>query len=147
MQIRRFAAVLGLSLLSMVAVSSHAQTSSQTSAQSTSGNTLSENEAAAAQLDHPVKITSAAMDAMALTKVPPVYPQAAKDQALEGSVILWAIINEDGKVKSLDILSGPEIFRLAALAAVNQWTYTPYMVNGQAVKMAAPIAINFNLKN
>ena len=82
MQIRRFATVLGLSLLSVVALSSRAQTS-QTNAQSTSGNTLSENEAAAAQLDHPVQITSAALDAMALTKTPPVYPQAAKDQALE----------------------------------------------------------------
>ena len=60
---------------------------------------------------------------------------------------MWAVINEDGTVKSLDILSGPEIFRIAALAAVNKWTYTPYMVNGQAVKMAAPIAINFSLKN
>jgi protein TonB len=148
MQIRRFAAVVGVSLLSVTAAGyAQTQTISQTSTQNASGATLAANEAAAAQLDHPVQISSSAMDLMALTKVPPVYPQAAKDQALEGSVIMYAIIDEEGKVKSLDILSGPEIFRLAAVNAVNQWTYTPYMVNGQAVKMAAPIAINFSLKN
>jgi protein TonB len=138
MQIRNFAAVLALSLLSTVAVQAHSQ--------NTSGNTLAENQAAAAQLDHPVQISSAAMDVMALTKVAPIYPQAAKDQGFEGSVIMMATIDEEGKVKSLDILSGPEVFREAALKAVNQWIYTPYMVNGQPVKMAAPIAINFTLK-
>jgi TonB family protein len=138
MQIHKFAAVLGLSFLSVTAVRAQSQSSS--------GNTLAENQAAAAQLDHPVQISSAAMDVMALTKVAPVYPQAAKDQGFEGSVIMMAVIDEEGKVKSLDILSGPEVFREAALKAVNQWTYTPYMVNGQAVKMAAPIAINFTLK-
>jgi protein TonB len=140
MQIRRFTTVLGLSLLSMAAIQARSQTS-----QVTIGNTLAENQAAAAQLDHPVQISSAAMDLMALTKVAPVYPQAAKDQGFEGSVIMMATIDEEGKVKSLDILSGPEIFREAALKAVNQWTYTPYLMNGKAVKMAAPIAINFTL--
>jgi protein TonB len=138
MQIHRFAAILGLSLLSITAVRAHSQT--------TSGNTLAENQTIASQLDNPVQISSPAMDLMALTKVAPVYPQAAKDQGFEGSVIMMAVIDEEGKVKSLDILSGPEIFREAALKAVNQWTYTPYMVNGKAVKMSAPVAINFTLK-
>jgi TonB family protein len=141
MQIRKFAIVMGLSLLSVVGARA------QATSQNTGDNSLAANETAASQLDHPIKISSAAMDAMALTKVAPVYPQEAKDRAFEGSVIMWAVIDEEGKVKSLDILSGPEIFRVAALAAVNQWTYTPFKENGVAVKMAAPISINFSLHN
>jgi TonB family protein len=136
MHIRAFAIVMGLLVLGVIGARAQS---------STSDNSLAANEAAASQLDHPVKLSSAAMDALALTKVAPVYPQEAKDQAFEGSVIMWAVIDEEGKVKSLDILSGPEVFRLAALKAVNQWTYTPYLLNGQKVKMAAPISINFNL--
>jgi TonB family protein len=141
MQIRKFAIVMGLSLLCVVGARA------QSTAQTPADNSLAANETAASQLDHPVKISSAAMDAMVLTKVAPVYPQEAKDRAFEGSVIMWAVIDEAGKVKSLDILSGPEVFRRAALDAVNQWTYTPYMTNGQPQKMAAPISINFSLRN
>ncbi len=82
-----------------------------------------------------------------LKKEVPQYPASSHGALISGTVILDAIISEDGHVESLAVLHspGPEFSR-ASLAAVRGWRYEPPMQNGQRVKVHTEITVNFNFK-
>jgi protein TonB len=80
-----------------------------------------------------------------LTKVNPVYPPEAKANGVSGTVVLMAVIGKDGAVKSLNAVSGPPVLAAAAMDAVRQWTYKPYLLNGNPVEVDTTITVNFNL--
>lgn len=60
-----------------------------------------------------------------LRKVQPIYPSEALLRKLEGPVALQAEISQDGKVKSVTVVSGDPILARAAVVAVRQWVYPP----------------------
>jgi len=98
------------------------------------------------QLRPPIaRISGGVMAGNILTKVAPVYPPDAKAQGISGTVVLHAIIGKDGKVQFLQAVSGPENLAKAAIDAVRQWTYKPYLLNGNPVEVDTVININFNL--
>ena len=78
--------------------------------------------------------------------VQPVYPQAMKEARQSGTVILHAIIGNDGRVHSLHPVNAtdPE-FVIAAIAAVRQWTYKPYTLNGVPTEVDTTITVNFQM--
>ena len=78
------------------------------------------------------------------TKVQPVYPQDAKEQHISGTVVMRARIDYAGNVADLEVVSGPEILRASALEAVKQWTYKPYLLNGQPVDIDTTITVNYS---
>jgi len=80
-----------------------------------------------------------------LTKVSPIYPPDAKAAHISGSVVLHAIIGKDGVVEKLDLVSGPSELVGSAMDAVRQWTYKPYLLNGQPTEVETTITINYNL--
>ncbi len=80
-----------------------------------------------------------------LTKVQPVYPPEAKAQGVSGRVVLHAIIGRDGTVQELSVVAGNELLQRAAMDAVRQWTYRPYLLNGNPVAVDTVINVNFNL--
>jgi TonB family protein len=76
----------------------------------------------------------------------PVYPPEAQRAGLSGVVILEAVIGEDGKVRSTRVLrSIPELDQ-AAIDAVQQWEYTPTMLNGMAVPVIMTVTVNFAMR-
>jgi protein TonB len=77
--------------------------------------------------------------------VTPVYPKEAKEARVQGVVALSATIGKDGKIVALKVESGPSELRQAALDAVQQWEYRPYLLNGQPVEVATTIEVNFRL--
>jgi TonB family protein len=77
--------------------------------------------------------------------VPPVYPKEAKDRKITGSVILRAIIGKDGSIEKLDVISGPDELRKSALDAVHQWTYKPYLLNGEPTEVDTTITVTYSL--
>lgn len=79
-------------------------------------------------------------------KVAPVYPPIAKIAGVQGTVLLHAMIAEDGTVESLDVISGPPLLQSAAINAVKQWIYKPYVVNGVARRVDTKVTVNFVLK-
>ena len=91
------------------------------------------------------RIDAGVMEGNILTKVTPVYPEIAKAAKVSGSVVLHAIIGTDGRMKSLAVLSGPEMLQGSAIDAVRQWTYTPYLLNGEPTEVDTKITVNFNL--
>ena len=76
-------------------------------------------------------------------QVPPVYPPLARQERIQGTVVLHAIIAKDGIVASL--VSGHPMLVNAAMDAVKQWHYKPYMVDGAAVEVQTTINVNFSL--
>lgn len=75
-----------------------------------------------------------------------IYPQEAKAAGIEGTVVLKGRISKSGTIESLQIVSGPEPLRQAALDAVNSWVYRPYVLNGSAVEVETTINVGFKLE-
>jgi TonB family protein len=93
----------------------------------------------------PVRISSGSLAGMILSKVNPVYPEVAKAAHVQGAVILHAIISKTGAVERLDVISGPSMLVSSAQDAVKQWTYRPYLLNGEPVEVETSITVNYTL--
>jgi TonB family protein len=74
------------------------------------------------------------------------YPLLAQHMNVEGSVVLQALINAEGIIQNLHVLSGPAILASAAEQAVREWKFKPVTENGQAVETKAMITVNFAIK-
>jgi periplasmic protein TonB len=92
-------------------------------------------------LTNPARVSSGVMASLLVHKVDPVYPT---DTNQRGAVVLMAIINTKGKVEKLSVISGPEMLRSAALDSVQQWTYKPYLLNGDAVYVRTTVTVDFS---
>ena len=75
--------------------------------------------------------------------VEPNYPLLAQQTHVQGSVVLQAKIDKDGSVKSLQVVSGPDILTSAAVEAVKQWRFKPHYETGVAVATETRITVNF----
>ena len=83
---------------------------------------------------------------MLIHRVEPVYPHIAIIAHQEGEVVLQAIIATDGSISQLHAVLGPVMLRQAALEAVEQWRYKPYVLNGQVVPVETEIHVKFTLQ-
>jgi len=83
-----------------------------------------------------------------ISQVKPEYPQSAKDQGIQGTVTLQAIIALDGSLMSVTSLNSHVDQQLidAAMAAAKQWRYQPTLLNGQPVEVVTTISVNFRLE-
>jgi periplasmic protein TonB len=77
--------------------------------------------------------------------VRPGYPLLARQMKVQGSVILQALINRDGSIQDLHILSGPPILASAAREAVRQWRFKPHYQGAEPVETLAKITVNFTI--
>ena len=77
--------------------------------------------------------------------VPPVYPSIAKLSRISGDVVVDALIDANGNVKSTKVLSGPVMLQQAATETVRQWKYEPARLDGQAVAMHLTVTVKFRL--
>jgi TonB family protein len=82
-----------------------------------------------------------------LTRVEPVYPEEAKQQGIQGTVKLHAIIGREGAVQNLASADGSPVLVAAAKNAVRQWRYSETLLAGQSVETEEDIAITFRLSN
>ncbi len=94
-----------------------------------------------------VRISAGVMAGQVTNRVNPVYPPEAKTAGIEGTVILHAIISKEGTVESLTVVSGPGELAGSAIDAVKQWTYKPYLLNGEPTAVETTITVNFKLAN
>ncbi|PYX95177.1 MAG: hypothetical protein DMG71_10220, partial [Acidobacteria bacterium] len=78
-------------------------------------------------------------------RVAPRYPAEALREHTQGAVVLKAEIGRRGEVQKLTVLQGDPVLSSAALQAVKQWRYRPYLISGKAVEMQTTITVNFSL--
>jgi TonB family protein len=84
-------------------------------------------------------------DDQVIHRVHPIYPKGARAKKLQGTVVLQAIIDKQGKVDSLQMVSGDPLLAQAAADAVKQWRYKPYSHNGDPVEFQTRITVDFKL--
>jgi len=91
------------------------------------------------------RISIGVMDGMLIYKVVPVYPTIPRAIRLEGTVELQATISRNGTIENLHVVSGPAMLQQAAIDAVRQWRYRPYLLNGEPVEVETTINVEFKL--
>jgi TonB family protein len=92
-----------------------------------------------------VRISAGVSTALLIKKVQPQYPSNAMQSRVQGQVVLQARIDKEGNVEDLTLISGDPLLAPAALEAVKQWKYKPYLLNGQPVKVETQVVVNFTL--
>jgi bla regulator protein blaR1 len=91
----------------------------------------------------PATVSQEAMNGLLLKQVPPDYPETARNAHISGPVVLDAVIGKDGDVENLRIVSGHPLLAPAAIEAVKQWKYQPYLWQGQPIEVQTRLQINF----
>lgn len=104
------------------------------------------NEIQPAPSGAPKKVeVPAGVEATLLHRVEPQYPAAARQQGIQGAVVLDVHIGVDGAVKDIRVISGPQQLVQASTDAVKEWRFRPHSVNGQPTDMQTKITLNFKL--
>jgi periplasmic protein TonB len=77
--------------------------------------------------------------------VPPIYPEIARTNRIQGVVMLEAVINEQGQVRDVRVVRSVPLLDNAAIDAVRQWQFTPTLLNGQPVPVLLTVTLSFVL--
>jgi protein TonB len=94
----------------------------------------------------PMPVISAHQAAKLIHKINPIYPEIARLAHVIGTVILQAVIDEEGNVSQLKVLSGHPLLAPAAEEAVRQWKYSPTILNGEPVPVIATVTVTFKFQ-
>ncbi|HEY4521653.1 MAG TPA: TonB family protein [Candidatus Paceibacterota bacterium] len=85
--------------------------------------------------------------AVLIYKVKPIYPELARKRGIQGNVFLEAIVNVDGNLRDIKIISGHYLFHQPSIDALEQWKYEPAILNGEPVEVTTTITVRFMLEN
>jgi protein TonB len=78
-------------------------------------------------------------------KVLPIYPPLARSARIQGDVVLQAVISRQGAIENLRVLAGHPMLVPAAIEAVRQWRYRPYVLNSEPVEVETQVTVKFSL--
>ncbi len=92
-----------------------------------------------------IKLGGQVQAAKLIAQPQPVYPPLARQARIQGNVVLHAIIDKDGRVGELQVVSGHPLLVQAALEAVRNWRYQPTQLNGEPVEVDTTITVSFVL--
>ena len=92
-----------------------------------------------------IRVSQRVEEGLIAKKVQPQYPQQAREQHIQGMVVLKAQISKEGDVIQLELVSGHPMLVPAAIEAVKQWKYKPFLLNGQPLVVETQIAVTFTL--
>jgi protein TonB len=92
-----------------------------------------------------VTVTGGVSAGLLIAKVTPAYPVIAKTAGISGTVVLAASISKEGRIEGLRVVSGNRMLTGAAIEAVRQWRYRPYLLNGEPVAVETTVNVVFTL--
>ena len=92
-----------------------------------------------------VRVSAGVTSGLLIRKVNPTYPPLARQARISGTVVLRAVISKDGSIENLSLVSGHPMLAPAAIEAVKQWKYKPYLLNGEPVEVDTEVQVNFTL--
>jgi len=98
-----------------------------------------------AQQEARVRVSEKVAQLFLAKKVQPEYPQEARDKHIQGAVVLKAEISKEGDVTAMTLVSGHPLLAPAAVEAVKQWKYKPYLLNGRPVAVETQVSVSFAL--
>jgi protein TonB len=115
--------------------------------------TASSSPAAAPTLSKPVpavqriRISQGVTQGLLIYRIEPTYPPLAQQARIQGVVVMTALIDKGGNVQRLQVVSGHPLLAPAAIEAVKQWRYKPFVLNGQPLEVETTITVNFHLRS
>lgn len=92
-----------------------------------------------------LRVSQGVLDGLKIRDVQPVYPPMARVAHVQGDVVLHATISKTGVIENLTVQSGHPILIQAAMDAVKQWHYKPYLLNGEPVEVDTVITVKFHM--
>ncbi len=92
-----------------------------------------------------VRVSLGVSTGLLIKKVQPNYPPLARQARIQGAVTLQAEISKEGTIQNLQLISGHPMLAPAAIEAVKQWRYRPYLLNGEPVAVETQVVVNFTL--
>jgi protein TonB len=95
---------------------------------------------------HPVRVNGGVQAAKLIYQVKPVYPPLARQARVQGVVVLEAVINKNGAIGSLRVVSGHPLLNQAALDAVKQWRYEPTLLSSEPIDVITSVTVTFTLQ-
>jgi len=98
-----------------------------------------------AKAGKPLPVSTGVLTGMLLAPIQPIYPPIARAAGIGGTVIIQAIISKTGRIESAHAVSGPAMLQGAAIEAVRNARYRPFLLNGQPTEVETTININFHL--
>ncbi|HWZ43020.1 MAG TPA: TonB family protein [Candidatus Saccharimonadales bacterium] len=92
-----------------------------------------------------LRISQGVLDGNRIKDVQPIYPNMAKVAHVQGDVVLRATISKTGAIENLQAISGHALLIPAAIDAVKQWRYKPWVLNNEAVEVDTVITVKFHM--
>ena len=92
-----------------------------------------------------VRVSEGVMRQMRTAKVYPAYPPDALKARIQGLVSLRVQITTSGDVEQVQVLSGDPMLTGAAIEAVKQWKYKPFLLNGEPCRVDTAVSMYFTL--
>jgi periplasmic protein TonB len=111
------------------------------------GSILSSTPVAVPKIATPqrVRVSAGVTQGLLVKRVQPAYPPLARQARIQGTVVLQAQISKAGDIENLQLISGHPMLAPAAIEAVKQWKYRPYLLNGEPVEVETQVQVNFTL--
>jgi len=94
-----------------------------------------------------IRISQGVTKGLLIHREEPTYPVLARSARVQGEVVLSAVIDTNGQITNLQLVSGHPMLVPAAISAVKQWRYKPYLLNGQPVEVETTITVIFTLSS
>jgi len=92
-----------------------------------------------------IRISQGVTQGMVISKIEPTYPKIALSARVTGVVLVKAVISREGTITELQVIKGHPILVPAAIEAVKQWLYRPYLLNGAPVEVETYISVTFQI--
>jgi protein TonB len=93
-----------------------------------------------------VRVSQGVTKGMVVYRLEPTYPPLAREARIQGVVVLTAIIDKDGNIQNLRLVSGHPMLAPAAIDAVKHWRYKPFLLNGQPVEVETTVTVTFQMQ-
>ena len=94
-----------------------------------------------------VRISPGVTKGLLIFRVEPTYPPLAQQARIQGVVVLTALIDKGGNIQHLQVVSGHPLLVPAAIEAVKQWRYKPFLLSGQPVEVETTVTVSFHVRS
>ena len=94
-----------------------------------------------------VRISQGVTQGLLIYRIEPTYPPLAQQARIQGVVVMTALIDKGGNIQRLQVVSGHPLLAPAAIEAVKQWRYKPFVLNGQPLEVETTVTVNFHLRS
>jgi TonB family protein len=97
-------------------------------------------------LSRPVQVSPGVLEGFLIDNPAPVYPPQAKQDHIQGEVVLALIVDKIGATNDIHVLTSPDrALTDSAIAAVSHWHYRPYQLNGSPIEVQSTVTVRFTL--